>query len=140
MENRLTCYLALPFRVRFPSLSIYVCLDSRTLIWTRGKMYRLILILYFCIPRTPTITFRHQKVPSTVFTSTDETPFITSTDPVSYSFRGNLIFARTFLLFCSLHLSNFADSKSSHFGCMLQSTHHLLTYRLNILRLEFQSS
>lgn len=82
---------------------------------------RLILILYFCIPRTPTITFRHQKVPSTVFTSTDENPFITSTDPVSYSFRGNLIFARTFLLspfFPSLSLSlEFADSKSSHFGC-----------------------
>ncbi|GAA6014273.1 hypothetical protein JCM11491_005023 [Sporobolomyces phaffii] len=51
----------------------------------------LILVLYFCIPRTPTLTFRDSKVPATVFTSTDETPFITSTDPVSYYFNANLI-------------------------------------------------
>ncbi|GAA5897113.1 uncharacterized protein JCM6883_006585 [Sporobolomyces salmoneus] len=51
----------------------------------------LILILYFCIPRAPSLTFRDSKVPATVFTSTDENPFITSTDPVSYYFNGNII-------------------------------------------------
>lgn len=51
----------------------------------------LILVLYFCIPRVPTVTFRDVKVPAKVFTSTDENPYITSTDPVSYYFNANLI-------------------------------------------------
>lgn len=54
----------------------------------------LVLVLYFCIPRVPAVTFRDAKVPSTVFTSTDENPFITSTDPVSYYFNANLILGR----------------------------------------------
>ncbi|GAA6061206.1 hypothetical protein JCM10212_001527 [Sporobolomyces blumeae] len=53
----------------------------------------LVLALYFCIPRTPTVTFFSSKVPKKVFTSTDENPFITSTEPVGYSFAANLIFA-----------------------------------------------
>ncbi|GAA5940736.1 uncharacterized protein JCM15063_006347 [Sporobolomyces koalae] len=51
----------------------------------------LILILYFCIPRTPSITFRHSKVPATVLTSSDEAPYITSVNPVSYYFNADLV-------------------------------------------------
>ncbi|GAA5988258.1 hypothetical protein JCM5350_007630 [Sporobolomyces pararoseus] len=56
-----------------------------------GFLVALILVLYFCIPRVPSVTFRDSKVPTQLFTSTDPNPFITSTDPVSYYFNANLV-------------------------------------------------
>ncbi|GAA5980011.1 hypothetical protein JCM11641_008262 [Rhodosporidiobolus odoratus] len=53
----------------------------------------LILVCYFCIPRTPTITFTSNKVPANAFTSSDDAPYVSSAEPTAFSFDGSLTFA-----------------------------------------------
>ncbi|GAA5993498.1 hypothetical protein JCM10908_000618 [Rhodotorula pacifica] len=52
-----------------------------------------ILLCYFLIPRTPTITFDSPKAPSPAFTSSDTEPYISSADPTSFSFEASIAFA-----------------------------------------------
>ncbi|GAA6013710.1 hypothetical protein JCM10207_004828 [Rhodosporidiobolus poonsookiae] len=54
-----------------------------------------ILLCYFLIPRTPTITFTSPKVPETPFTAGDDSgnPYISSADPTAFSFDARLTFA-----------------------------------------------
>ncbi|GAA5858962.1 hypothetical protein JCM8547_007177 [Rhodosporidiobolus lusitaniae] len=52
-----------------------------------------IVLCYFLIPRTPTITFTSTKVPANPFTSTDTDPYVSAKDPTAFSFDGSLTFA-----------------------------------------------
>ncbi|GAA5897146.1 hypothetical protein JCM5296_002239 [Sporobolomyces johnsonii] len=71
------------FRSRWKTLTPLILLSAVTLI----------LVLYFCVPRVPTITFINPKVPHPAFNSTDLAPFISGADPVSFSFDATLSFA-----------------------------------------------
>ncbi|BGP18727.1 hypothetical protein JCM10213_009206 [Rhodosporidiobolus nylandii] len=53
----------------------------------------IILLCYFLIPRTPTITFTSPKVPATAFTSSDPAPYVSSAEPTAFSFDASLTFA-----------------------------------------------
>ncbi|GAA5842175.1 hypothetical protein JCM9279_002807 [Rhodotorula babjevae] len=52
-----------------------------------------IVLCYFLVPRTPTITFNSPKVPKPAFTSSDTEPYVSSADPTSFKFNGNIILA-----------------------------------------------
>ncbi|GAA6041359.1 hypothetical protein JCM8097_007684 [Rhodosporidiobolus ruineniae] len=52
-----------------------------------------IVLCYFLIPRTPTITFTSPKVPENPFTSADDSPYVSSKDPTAFSFDASLSFA-----------------------------------------------
>lgn len=56
-----------------------------------------ILLCYFLIPRTPTITFDSPKVPSPAFfanaNANDSAPYISSADPTAFSFQASIAFA-----------------------------------------------
>ncbi|GAA5935098.1 hypothetical protein JCM1841_000329 [Sporobolomyces salmonicolor] len=71
------------FRSRWKTLVPLILLSTVTLI----------VVLYFCIPRVPTITFINPKVPHPAFNSTDLAPFISGADPISFSFDATLSFA-----------------------------------------------
>ena len=58
-----------------------------------------ILLCYFLIPRTPTITFDSPKVPSPAFFANDSAPYISSADPTAFNFQASIAFAST-LSFC----------------------------------------
>ncbi|GAA5879982.1 hypothetical protein JCM3774_005466 [Rhodotorula dairenensis] len=52
-----------------------------------------ILLCYFLIPRTPTITFDSPKVPSPAFTANNSSPYISSADPTAFNFQASIAFA-----------------------------------------------
>ncbi|BGP26661.1 hypothetical protein Rt10032_c11g4398 [Rhodotorula toruloides] len=52
-----------------------------------------ILLCYFLVPRTPTITFNSSKIPDLALTSNDPSPYVSSEDPTSFSFGANLTLA-----------------------------------------------
>ncbi|KAL7337349.1 hypothetical protein BJY59DRAFT_493687 [Rhodotorula toruloides] len=52
-----------------------------------------ILLCYFLIPRTPTITFNSPKIPDPALTSDDPSPYVSSADPTGFSFGANLTLA-----------------------------------------------
>ncbi|GAA5826615.1 hypothetical protein JCM3770_006306 [Rhodotorula araucariae] len=52
-----------------------------------------IVLCYFLIPRTPTVTFNSPLVPKPAFTSSDKEPYVSSADPTSFKFDGSIILA-----------------------------------------------
>ena len=96
-ESGPLCYLP-------PSLIVSLCVtesEKRLIHRLPAHMRALsaILLCYFLIPRTPTITFDSPKVPSPAFfanaNANDSAPYISSADPTAFSFQASIAFAST---------------------------------------------